>query len=202
MSDLPGAGLAERDDRRELGLRIRRLRLLRNLSLSGLAKHAGSSASFLSQLERGRTSASISSLRRIASVLGVTLAELFDEEEPDPPLRVLRKADRPTVETAPGTRKYLLTRLPLRNLEVYMGEFDPKTSTGAKYVHGASQELFVVLKGTVRTEVGASSEVLEAGDSIEYTSALPHRVENLGDGPAEVLWITSPPTPDEEEEAI
>lgn len=191
-----GAGVVEPDDadhRRDLGLRIRRLRLLRSLSLSALAKHAGTSTSFLSQLERGTSSASISSLRRIASVLGVTLAELFDDKA-SLPLRPLRRRDRPTVETAPGTRKYLLTATPLRQLEVYAGEFDPGCSTGPKYVHGASQELLVVVRGRMRVEIGDTSEVLEAGDSIEYSSGLPHRAENCGEEVAEVLWITSPPT--------
>lgn len=189
-------GRTDADHRKELGLRIRRFRMLRHLSLSALAKHAGSSASFLSQLERGTTSASISSLRRISSTLGVTLAELFDDRAVLP-IQVLRRADRPTVETAPGTRKYLITSTPLRHLEVYAGEFEPGTSTGPKYVHGDSQELFVVVAGAVRVEVGDSSEILLAGDSIEYSTALPHRAENYGDEPAEVLWIVSPPTEDE-----
>jgi transcriptional regulator with XRE-family HTH domain len=189
-------GVDERNDddhRRDLGRRIRRLRLLRNLSLSALAEYAGTSASFLSQLERGMTSPSISSLRRIAAVLDVTLAELFDERA-SLPLRVLRRAERPMVETTTGTKKYLLTAAPLRQLEVYAGEFEPGTSTGAQYVHGASQELFVVLRGTVQVQIGDGSQVLEEGDSIEYSSALPHRAENCGDQLAEVLWIVSPPT--------
>lgn len=179
-----------------LGRRLRSLRRWRQLSLAALARHAGTSASFLSQLERGSTSPSISSLRRICTVLGVTLAELFDEDGAHP-MQVLRRADRPTVETAPGTRKYLLTRKPLRNIEAYVGEFQPGTSTGDPYVHGDSQELFVVLSGTVLVEIGDSSAPLSAGDSIEYSTALPHRAVNIGDDEAEVLWIVSPPTEDE-----
>ena len=188
-----GAELSDADHRRALGQRIRRLRSRRHLSLTALAKHVGSSSSFLSQLERGTTSASISTLRRISSGLGVTLAELFDEDS-DPPMSVLRRGDRPGIETTAGTRKYLLTPPPLRNIEVYVGEFDPGASTGDAYVHGDSQELFLVIRGTVRVEIGEQSHVLEAGDSIEYTSAAPHRAENCGEEHAEVLWIVSPPT--------
>jgi len=190
-----GAELSDEDHRVQLGQRIRRLRSARHLSLTALAKHVGSSTSFLSQLERGTTSASISTLRRLSAGLGVTLAELFDEEA-EPPTSVLRRADRPGIETAGGTRKYLLTPPPLRHIEVYAGEFDQGASTGEPYVHGDSQELFLVIAGTVRVEVGEQSHVLEAGDSIEYTTAAPHRAENCGDGPAEVLWIVSPPTED------
>ena len=161
-----------------------------------MARHAGTSPSFLSQLERGSTSPSISSLRRICAVLGVTLAELFDEDGANP-MQVLRRGDRPMVETEPGTRKYLLSRKPLRNIEVYVGEPQPGTSTGAAYVHGDSQELFVVIAGTVLVEIGDSSATLAAGDSMEYSTTLPHRAVNVGEDLAEVLWIVSPPTEDE-----
>src|ERR1700761_4209717 len=166
---LDDLALSDEDHRVALGQRIRRLRSRRHLSLSALAKHVGSSTSFLSQLERGTTSASISTLRRLSAGLGVTLAELFDEEA-EPPMSVLRRADRPSIETAGGTRKSLLTPPPLRHIEVYAGEFDPGASTGEPYVHGDSQELFLVIAGTVRVEVGEQSHVLEAGDSIEYTT--------------------------------
>jgi transcriptional regulator with XRE-family HTH domain len=185
--------LSDADHRAQLGLRIRQLRARRHLSLTALAKHVGSSSSFLSQLERGTTSASISTLRRISAGLGVTLAELFDEDA-DPPMSVLRREDRPGIETAAGTRKYLLTPPPLRHVEVYVGEFDPGASTGDAYVHGDSQELFLVIKGTMRVEIGEQSHVLGPGDSIEYTTAAPHRSENCGEEQAEVLWIVSPPT--------
>lgn len=192
----PGSDGEEADHRVALGNRLRQLRQLRHLSLSAVARHAGTSTSFMSQLERGSTSPSISSLRRISGVLGVTLAELFDERA-DPPMQVLRRADRPSVETEPGTRKFLLTRPPLRNVEVYAGEFEPGTSTGERYVHGDSQELFIVLAGTVLVELGESSVTLSVGDSLEYSSAVPHRAENVGPDTAEVLWIVSPPTEDE-----
>ncbi len=186
----------DEDHRVALGRRLRSLRQLRQLSLSAVARHAGTSPSFLSQLERGSTSPSISSLRRICAVLGVTLAELFDEDGANP-MQVLRRGDRPMVETEPGTRKYLLSRKPLRNIEVYVGEFQPGTSTGAAYVHGDSQELFVVIAGTVLVEIGDSSATLAAGDSMEYSTTLPHRAVNVGEDLAEVLWIVSPPTEDE-----
>src|SRR5579875_3026757 len=93
VTTLDDVELSDADHRFQLGQRIRRLRAHRHLSLSALARHVGSSTSFLSQLERGTTSASISTLRRVSAGLGVTLAELFDENA-DPPMSVLRRADR------------------------------------------------------------------------------------------------------------
>jgi len=59
-------------------------------------------------------------------------------------------------------------------LEVFVGEIDPGGSTGAEqYAHGDSEELFVVLSGKVRLELGDGVHELETGDSIGYWSSTP-----------------------------
>lgn len=180
----------------EVGERIRKHRQLRRLPLREVAERAGTSVSFLSQLERGKTSASFTSLRRIATALGVSLPDLF-EERPVGALHVLRKGDRPALASHDGTRKYLLTNHPLGYLEAYAGEFDPGASTGPEqYNHGSSHELFIVLQGTVRVDIDQASFEMSAGDSIEYNSAQMHRTENVGNGIAKVLWVVSPPSND------
>ena len=76
-----------------------------------------------------------------------------------------------------------------------MGELEVGGSTGAQpYAHGDSEELFVVLSGTVQLELGGELFELESGDSIDYRSSTPHRISNLGDELAEVMWIISPPS--------
>ncbi|WP_336215150.1 helix-turn-helix domain-containing protein [Nonomuraea sp. LPB2021202275-12-8] len=182
-----------------LGARIKAYRNLRQMTVRGLAGEAKASPSFISQLERGRTSASIGMLRRIAGALGLTVADLFNDEE-EAGHRVVRRAERPELHPAPGTRKYLISQRPLQNLEVYAGEFDPGASTGAEpYTHGDSQEILLVLRGQVTVLLGpaetAPSRVLEPGDSVEYRTSVPHRVVNEGDEVAEILWVISPPTP-------
>ncbi|MGI5272622.1 helix-turn-helix domain-containing protein [Nonomuraea sp. CA-218870] len=182
-----------------LGARIRAYRNMRRMTVRGLAVEANASPSFISQLERGHSSASIGMLRRIATALGLTVADLFNEED-EPGHRVLRRAARPELRTAPGTRKYLISQRPLQNLEVYAGELDPGTSTGDEpYAHGESQEILLVLRGRVTVWLGptgsASPQVLGPGDSVEYRTSIPHRVANEGDEPAEVIWMISPPTP-------
>ncbi len=159
-----------------------------------MADRSGLSESFLSQVERGRANASIASLRRIADALGVSVADLFEPAGPPQP-RVLRRADRPALNFGILGRKLLLTPKPLHHLEVFVGELDPGGSTGVEpYSHGDSEELFVVLHGSVQLELGGELHDLEPGDSIDYRSSTPHRISNLGDELAEVMWIISPPS--------
>jgi len=178
----------------DVGERLRALRRFRRCTLRTIAERSGLSESFLSQVERGRSSASIASLRRIADALGVSIADLFEPEGLPGP-RVLRRDERPALSFGILGRKLLLTPRPLHHLEVFMGELEVGGSTGAQpYAHGDSEELFVVLSGTVQLELGGELFELESGDSIDYRSSTPHRVSNLGDELAEVMWIISPPS--------
>ena len=178
----------------DVGERLRDIRRSRRATLRTIADRAGVSESFLSQVERGRASASIASLRRIAGALGVSVADLFEPGGPPRP-RVLRRSERPSLAFGILGRKLLLTPRPLQHLEVFAGELDPGGSTGAEpYAHGDSEELFVVLAGSVQLELGGELHELEQGDSIDYRSSTPHRAANVGEERAEVMWIISPPS--------
>jgi len=178
----------------DVGERLRAIRGLRRATLRTIADRAGVSESFLSQVERGKASASIASLRRIAGALGVSVADLFEPSGPPQP-RVLRRDERPSLAFGILGRKLLITPRPLHHLEVFVGELDAGGSTGAEpYAHGDSEELFVVLSGSVQLELGGDLHELDPGDSIDYRSSTPHRVVNTGDDRAEVMWIISPPS--------
>jgi transcriptional regulator with XRE-family HTH domain len=176
-----------------VGRRVRQFRAARKLTLRALADLAGISAGFLSQVERGQVNASVSTLRRLADELGITLPDLFTDEQVGD-LRILRKADRPVIEVSDLSAKYLLSQKPLRNVEVYVGELAPGASAGEAYVHGDAQELLVVQSGSPTLELDGETYELEAGDSAEYRTSVPHTVHNRADTFAELLWIVSPPT--------
>jgi len=176
-----------------LGEKISRFRALRGLSLRATAASAGVSSSFLSQVENDLANPSVASLRRIAAALGVSPAVLL-ESKTGHTRGVLRAADRAQHPLA-GAVKYVISEPPLRNLEIYSGTFEPNGSTGdVPYSHGDSQEFLIVVSGTITLRLGDEDYVMHRNDSIEYLSSTPHRIRNESEAPAEVLWITSPPT--------
>lgn len=190
IGDLPPDG-------REAGVlaaRLKRFRLARRLSLRQLGELTGTSASFLSQLERGRCGASTSTLVQIAVALGISVADLFEERSASTHT-VLKRSQRPALPELGGCRKTLVSQRPIHEFEVYVGELDVGGSTGEDpYTHGGAHEMLVVLRGSVEVNLGPDSYVLEEGDSIEYAPSTPHRTANIGTGRAEVMWIVSPPT--------
>ncbi len=77
---LAAKGLAlmpEEELHRNIGATIRDLRKKRTLTLKQLAKRTGLSVSLLSQIERAESSASVTSLYKIAHALKIRLPELF-----------------------------------------------------------------------------------------------------------------------------
>jgi transcriptional regulator with XRE-family HTH domain len=69
-----------------VGSRIHKRRKELKLSLRDLGDQTQLTASFLSQLERGRSNASIDSIRKICSALGLTLFSLLSEDSSEKPV--------------------------------------------------------------------------------------------------------------------
>ncbi|MFF5291020.1 helix-turn-helix domain-containing protein [Paractinoplanes globisporus] len=64
-----------------LGIRLKRVRERSGKSLREVARELGVSASFLSQMERGKSQPSVATLYSLSQLLGVSIDELFAEED-------------------------------------------------------------------------------------------------------------------------
>ncbi len=76
-----------KDIAKTIGQRIRSYRTERHLSQEKLAEMSGCHPTYIGQLERGEKNATIESIDKIASALGITLSRLFEmaEEHGDSP---------------------------------------------------------------------------------------------------------------------
>ncbi len=179
-------------DPHSLGTRLRSRRRALRLTLATVSMKADVSEGYLSQLERDRNTASIATLQRICACLEMTVGELFTERSTVMPHR-FREARLNPVGT--GARKVRITPATNRQLESFIGEFDPYGTTGDElYSHGDSEEVLVVISGRIEVKVGDSTEVLAALDSIAYSSAIGHRAREIDGNAAVVLWVISPPS--------
>jgi transcriptional regulator with XRE-family HTH domain len=180
-------------DATTIGEGIRRERLRRGLTLAQLAAQVNLTVSALSQIERGASDPSISSLRRIAQAFDVPMFQFLVG----------------TVQREIVVRRDRRIRLtfPDRELEYELvsadtsGEFEvlsltlaSRGTTSIAPNSHASEECAVVLSGRVIAEVAGQPYELDAGDSIKIHRELPHKFTNPGVAEAEVLIIISPPT--------
>jgi transcriptional regulator with XRE-family HTH domain len=178
----------------DVGRRLRSARRRRGLTLAALATSAGMSESFLSQLERGLTGASLDSLQRLTQALEIRVGDLFEADDVHSP-HVLHADARPVLELWHLGAKTLLTPRWSEQLEVLICRLEPDGATGdVPYTHGDSDEMFLVLEGVVDLELDGELHRMTVGDSITYRSSVPHRVINRGEGDAEGLWAISPPS--------
>jgi mannose-6-phosphate isomerase-like protein (cupin superfamily) len=163
------------------------------MTLKEVATRAKLSESFLSQVERGLAGVSLPALTRVAAVLGLMVADLFEPTQTLRP-RVVHR-ERRTMMELNGARNYLVTPRPLANLEVFWVELDPGQGTAeAPFTHGDSDEVLVLLRGRVDVTVDGTSYSLGAGDSIAYRSSVPHMCRNSGRTLAEAIIALSPPS--------
>ena len=176
-----------------IGDGIRRERLRRGLTLAQLASQVSLTVSALSQIERGASDPSISSLRRIASAFGIPMFQFLvgtDRRE-----IVVRRDHRTKLTFPDRVLEYeLVSADTIGEFEVLSLTLTPGGASGPVASPHSSEECSIVLKGRVAAEVAGRTYELEAGDSIKIHRELPHRFLNVGPGDAEVIIIISPPT--------
>lgn len=73
----------------DIGMRIRNLRLAKDLNVTELANKAFISQSYLSDIEKGRTAPSLDKLNIICDTLGISLSEFFGKV-PELPAELIR----------------------------------------------------------------------------------------------------------------
>lgn len=179
-----------------VGVNIKRLREEQGLTLRALAGKLGISASFLSQVESGKASPSLSTLKTISDTLSTTVGNLIGEDNKLEDNPIVRARERKHVqEVGKGINLYLLTsRDSNKQMEPLLFKLkEGATSGGRSYKH-FGQEFVMVLKGSMEVTLNDVSYMLKKGDSIYFNSSVPHAFKNAGKEEAEAVWVVTPPT--------
>jgi DNA-binding transcriptional MerR regulator/uncharacterized cupin superfamily protein len=173
------------------GLRFRRLRQRRNLSLSQVASATNVSVGFLSALERGQMRASIGTLRRIARYYHTNILSFFEPARDNS--KLVRPDQRKILETTKGVRMELLA-WGSTAMEPHLFRIKPGGGSGESYTH-EGEEFLHILRGEF--EIWLSNDehyCMKPGDSLYFQSSTPHRWRNPGKTDSWLLWINTPPT--------
>jgi transcriptional regulator with XRE-family HTH domain len=180
-------------ERAELGQRIRAVRLERKASLRELGNAARVSESFLSQVERGLTSPSVLTLRRIAVALDVHIVDLLAGEDTGGHLIRVKDRGRYKDPRHQWADEFLTPRS-ARKLQVNLTEIKPGQGIPEPYTHDSDEECVIVLLGKLHVTANGSSYALDEGDALLINPRLPHSFMNPGPGQSRVLWVMTPPS--------
>jgi len=174
----------------DIGKTVQQLREAQGLSLQDLGSRAGVTASFLSQMENGKCSVSITTLDRIALALGVTISHFF-------PLitnhrTVTRSGERTTFAANHSLLSYeaLSGDFPSRTLEAFLIHMEPGEIQDQPFRHDG-EEFGYVLEGTLTLRIGQETYELHPGDTIHFPSTDEHMWQNTGNRPVLAVWVNT-----------
>jgi transcriptional regulator with XRE-family HTH domain len=198
----PAASKAAQDDGdenaaslRAVGTELRRIRRNAGLSLRDLGRLASLTPGFLSLVERGECSLSLTSLFALSKALGVPAADLVQGG-----MREHERSDfafwpAPGTEPAEltiGEREYwqLNAAFPGRQLAPLRMRIQP-TQHAAPLSSHDGEEFAYILSGVLSITLRDKELRLEPGSALHFRSVIPHTISNHTSQPVDALWVVT-----------
>jgi transcriptional regulator with XRE-family HTH domain len=162
------------------------------MTLSDLAARAGCSDGYLSSVETGVITPTLSSISTLAAVLGADVSAFFGAV-PEDAVQVHRAGAGHRLRISP-TASQTYTILSARRLEPsFTGLVEDLVpapdDTSYRYF---GERFLVLLEGELVMGIGAEEYVLAPFDTIHYSSHPAHWVRVTSDEPARILWVVTP----------
>ncbi|HOJ64001.1 MAG TPA: XRE family transcriptional regulator [Spirochaetota bacterium] len=177
------------------GDKIRQIRERKKITLKEIAEKINVTESLLSQIERNKVSPAIDTLLKIAEVLEIDLEYLFSDYKINKKVNIVKKDNRKKI----SYNNVIYEQLSKteddteHGIEAYFLMIRKGGETGSKDYGHRGKELGVILEGSGEFLIGNNKYILEEGDSISFSSSIPHVLRNIGDKDLKALWIITPP---------
>ena len=192
------------------------------MRVAELAREVGVTPSLISQIERGMSRPSVSTLFAIAQALDVPVDAFFREpQQPAPPAAarpdpaawgpasrrrrpgqaadgryVVRRGGRAVIDIEGGVRWERLTRSTLDHLDFFELVYEPGAESHPRQYTHPGTEMVLVMSGCLEITIGFERYLLEPGDSIDFPSSMPHRYVNPASQTARAVTVILYDCPD------
>lgn len=179
---MDSSGVADAGLSTLIGGRVRAARTERAWTLDDLAERSGVSRRMVVNVEQGVSNASIATLLRLSTALGISLASLVDMSEPVVALSVRRKDEHHVLwEGERGGRGLLVASTDAPDVvELWDWTLGPRETYVSEEHSAGTRELLHVLTGSVTITVADESVMLSAGDAVWFAGDRPHTYANGG----------------------
>lgn len=177
-----------------IGMKIKKLRAEKGITLKELSEKSNLSIGFLSQLERGLTTIAVDSLEKLAEILEVHLTYFFDypHKRKD---KVLRSYEQEILDVEEGgfIKYSLSTNLEDKQLVPRLIEILPqkKEEEIISYKHDG-EEFVYVLEGILTIYLESERYELYPGDSVHMDSEIIHNWANYTNKKVKLLAVNTP----------
>ena len=195
----------------DIGRRLAAHRSERGLRVAELAREIGVTPSLISQIERGQSRPSVSTLFALAQALDVPVDAFFREpaavgpatgavagqaQPPPAPVQppaearyVVRQGNRATIDIEGGVRWERLTPETMAHLDFFELVYGPGAESNPTLYSHPGTEMVLMLSGGLDITVGFETYRLAPGDSMRFPSSLPHRYANPGQIEARAVTV-------------
>lgn len=181
-----------------IGLQVRKLRQVHDMTIGDVARISGLSTSMLSKIENGQTSASLATLGALANALNTPIATFFQAFDEKHDATFVKSGEGLTIDRR-GTRAghiYQLLGHSVRSdvrIEPYLITLQDNADTFPVFQH-PGHEFIYMLEGDVTYRHADQTYRLAPGDSLFFDAEAVHGPEKLHALPAVYLSIiVSPP---------
>ena len=176
----------------EIGKRIRDLRKQNGLTQQELADRAELTKGFISQLERGQVTPSLPTLLDLVECLGLTPADFFKEAS-EGKIVFQEKDYFEKVDDSGNKTEWVVPSAQSNQMEPVLVTIVPHGKLPLDEPHNG-EEFGYVLSGRIVLYREETRYEVRAGESFYYEADRPHRIENPGNRPAKLLWVSTPPS--------
>lgn len=177
----------------QIGDKIKRLRIEKQLTQEELANRCELSKGFISQVENDLTSPSIATLIDILDILGTNLTEFFSEDNQERLTFTKEDMFEKEDETLKYKLMWLVPNAQKNEMEPIMITLEPN----GRYIEDEpheGEEFGFVLAGIIILHLGDKKYKVRKGESFYFKPKENHYISNCGKTPAKVIWVSTPPS--------
>ncbi|KQU13096.1 DNA-binding protein [Bacillus sp. Leaf13] len=164
-----------------IGKKLKLLRKERKLTLKSLAEQTGVSISFLSQVERGKSSVTLESLKKIADTLDVSPSFFFSED---------RSQENSDSNHEQFHYQNLSSDIPDAVFSPILVTLKPGENKGSAFSHSGHEFLFII-EGKLTVEIEGERIELHEQQSFMFDAIKAHYWFNFSDQIVRFLVVSS-----------
>ena len=179
----------------EIGMRVKKARESRGLSIFDVYLRTDISVELLSQIEAGKVVPPLGAVVKLAKAFDLKMGYFISGEE-EKAYTIVRSDDRevtPRFDSSKEKRhgyayEHLAPHKTDRYMEPFLVSLEPSETEEERSSHDGQEFIFVV-QGEMEVRLGEDIHVLRPGDSIYYDSTVPHLVKCHGKETTKILAV-------------
>ena len=178
----------------EIGLRLKNIRVQKQLSQRQLARQSGVANATISQIEAGKLNPTVSMLKKVLDGFPISLGEFFGDEFELRDRVFFRAGELTEIADGGVSFRQVGANLGNRAIQLIQECYQPGSGTGKHAITHEGEECGIILSGRLEVTVGDETAILRKGDAYYFKSHQPHQFRNPGNEPCELITACTPPT--------